>query len=102
LQQLFITTPEIKKPQINVLKSKRKGIGMIILFLLRIVSMKRNALSHSNPDEHLYGRAGYLYTLMFLRKQLGHNVIDAQLITEVYRMHRIFENKVFLCRYLKQ
>jgi hypothetical protein len=57
---------------------------MIILFPFRIVSMKKHALSHSNPDEYLYGRAGYLYTLMFLRRKIGHNVIDAQLITEVF------------------
>ena len=46
--------------------------------------MKRNALSHSNPDEYLYGRAGYLYTLMFLRRELGGNVIDPQLITDIF------------------
>ncbi len=57
---------------------------MMKLFLLRIISMKKHALSHSNPDEHLYGRAGYLYTLMFLRKELGHNIIDTQLITEIF------------------
>jgi lantibiotic modifying enzyme len=51
----------------------------------KIVSMKRNALSSSNPDEYLYGRAGYLYTLMFLRRELGHHVIDTQLITDVFQ-----------------
>jgi hypothetical protein len=76
---------------------------MIGIFLDRIISMKKNALSHSNPDEYLYGRSGYLYTLMFLRRELGHNAIDTQLITEVNRINRIFENKVFFsCRYLKQ
>jgi hypothetical protein len=68
---------------------------MIGIFLGRIISMKKNALSHSKPDEYLYGRSGYLYTLMFLRRELGHNVIDTQLITEVNRINRIFENKVF-------
>jgi hypothetical protein len=46
--------------------------------------MKKNALSYSNPDEYLYGRSGYLYTLMFLRREIEHNVIDTQLITEVF------------------
>ncbi len=46
--------------------------------------MKRNALSYSNPDEYLYGRSGYLYTLMFLRREIGDNIIDTQLITEVF------------------
>lgn len=54
------------------------------LFLFRIISMKKNALSHSNPDEYLYGRAGYLYTLMFLRQEIGEHVIDPQLITEIF------------------
>jgi hypothetical protein len=58
---------------------------MILYFLLRIVSMKKTALSHSTPDEYLYGRAGYLYTVMFLRREIGHNVIDNQLVTEVNR-----------------
>lgn len=47
--------------------------------------MRRNALSSSNPDEHLYGRAGYLYTLMFLRREIGHQAVDTQLITEVFQ-----------------
>lgn len=46
--------------------------------------MKSNALSRSNPDEYLYGRAGYLYTLMFLRREMGQNIIDSQLITEIF------------------
>ncbi len=57
---------------------------MIKIFFLRIVSMKKNALSHSNPDEYLFGRAGYLYTLMFLRREIGHPAIDTQLITDVF------------------
>jgi hypothetical protein len=67
--------------------------------------MKKNALSHSNPDEYLYGRAGYLYTLMFLRKEIGHNVIDSQLITEVNKLNFVLENSdrcCFLFRYLKR
>jgi hypothetical protein len=45
--------------------------------------MKNDALSNSNPDEYLYGRAGYLYTLMFLRKEIGNNIIDKQLVIDV-------------------
>ena len=52
--------------------------------------MKKIALSRSTPDEYLYGRAGYLYTLMFLRRELGHNIIDSQLITEVNNIMRMF------------
>jgi len=45
--------------------------------------MKNDALSNSVPDEHLYGRSGYLYTLMFLRKEIGSDIIDKQLVIDV-------------------
>jgi len=73
---------------------------MIKVFLFRIVSVKKNALSHSNPDEYLYGRAGYLYTLMFLRKEIGHNVIDSQLITEVNKLNFVLENSDRCCFFI--
>ncbi|CAF3930299.1 unnamed protein product [Adineta steineri] len=53
-------------------------------YVNRILSMKNQALSHSNPDEYLYGRSGYLYTLMFLRKEIGHNIIDSQHVTDIF------------------
>ncbi|CAF0937397.1 unnamed protein product [Rotaria sordida] len=53
-------------------------------FIEKILSMKKHALSHSNPDEYLYGRAGYLYTLIFLQREIGHHVIDNQHITDVF------------------
>lgn len=37
------------------------------------------------PDEYLYGRAGYLYTLMFIRENLRPDLIDPMLITDVKR-----------------
>lgn len=45
--------------------------------------MKKNALHSSQPDEYLYGRAGYLYTLMFLRREINPKIIEDQLITDV-------------------
>ena len=51
----------------------------------KIVSMRSNALRSSTPDEYLYGRAGYLYALMFLRKEIGPQVVDTQLITDVFQ-----------------
>ncbi|CAF1179816.1 unnamed protein product [Rotaria sp. Silwood1] len=53
-------------------------------YIQKILSMKKNALSLSNPDEYLYGRAGYLYALMFLRKEIGQHIIDAQHITDIF------------------
>ena len=46
--------------------------------------MRRHILNPSNPDEYLYGRAGYLYTLMFLRRELGQQVVDNQLVTDIF------------------
>ena len=63
----------------------------LYFFILRILSMKDSALHDSNPDEYLYGRAGYLYTLMFLRKEIRDNIIDNQLITEVNRRFLLLE-----------
>jgi hypothetical protein len=51
--------------------------------------MKDNALSASNPDEYLYGRAGYLYTLMFLRREIRNDIIDKQLIIDVKKNNNI-------------
>lgn len=49
----------------------------------RIISMKDNALNPANPDEYLYGRSGYLYSLMFLRKAIRNDIIDNHIVTEV-------------------
>jgi hypothetical protein len=45
--------------------------------------MKNDALSNSKPDEYLYGRSGYLYTLLFLRREIGNDIIDKQLVIDV-------------------
>ncbi|UJR21879.1 hypothetical protein I4U23_024952 [Adineta vaga] len=58
--------------------------NMVIKFIEKILSMKKQALSRSIPDEYLYGRAGYLYTLMYLRRELGYDVIDSQHITDIF------------------
>jgi hypothetical protein len=55
--------------------------------------MKNDALSNSNPDEYLYGRSGYLYTLMFLRREIGSDIIDKQIVIDV--------NKIF-CKKKKE
>ncbi len=35
------------------------------------------------PDEMLYGRAGYLFTLLFIRKRIDENLIENKLIENV-------------------
>ena len=38
----------------------------------------------SVPDEHLYGRAGYLAAVMFVQSHLGEDVVRAQTIQKVH------------------
>jgi hypothetical protein len=59
------------------------NVFLIFVFFCRIISMKNDALSDSQPDEYLYGRSGYLYTLMFLRKEIRNDIIDKQLVIDV-------------------
>ena len=51
--------------------------------------MKNDALEATKPDEYLYGRAGYLYSLVFLREQIRSDLVDAQLITDVKTSRRM-------------
>jgi hypothetical protein len=60
--------------------------------------MKDDALSDSKPDEYLYGRSGYLYTLMFLRREIGNDIIDKQLVIDVKKNFAKKKNK---SRFLK-
>ncbi|CAF0750820.1 unnamed protein product [Adineta ricciae] len=57
---------------------------MVTKCIEKILSMKKQAMSRSTPDEHLYGRAGYLYTLMYLRRELGHHAVDNQHVTDIF------------------
>ena len=36
------------------------------------------------PDEHLYGRAGYLAAVMFVQSQLGDDAIHTNIIRKVH------------------
>jgi hypothetical protein len=67
--------------------------------------MKNDALSNSIPDEYLYGRSGYLYTLMFLRKEIRSDIIDKQLVIDVKKIFKkklILKSFVDISRYSKQ
>ena len=39
------------------------------------------------PDELLYGRAGYLYALLYVNKEISPNTVDEGTITKVTRAH---------------
>lgn len=52
---------------------------------IRLLSCSKYALSFDpqNSDELLYGRAGYLYALLFVRKNLPSRHIPESLIVQV-------------------
>ncbi|XP_074549623.1 lanC-like protein 2 [Halichoeres trimaculatus] len=51
----------------------------------RLLQLQRAVLSPDSemPDELLYGRAGYLFALLFINKEIGANTVDEETITKV-------------------
>lgn len=43
----------------------------------------------SLPDEVLYGRAGYLFSLLFVQQHLGAEKIDLGIINQVHKLFNI-------------
>ncbi|XP_039903017.1 lanC-like protein 2 [Simochromis diagramma] len=53
--------------------------------LSRLLQLQRSVLSPDSdiPDELLYGRAGYLYALLYVNKEIGTDAVDEDTITKV-------------------
>ncbi|XP_068160545.1 lanC-like protein 2 [Antennarius striatus] len=53
--------------------------------LSRLLQLQRAVLSQDSetPDELLYGRAGYLYALLYVNKEIGADTVDEETITKV-------------------
>nr|XP_043897690.1 lanC-like protein 2 isoform X2 [Solea senegalensis]XP_043897699.1 lanC-like protein 2 isoform X2 [Solea senegalensis] len=53
--------------------------------LSRLLQLQRSVLSPDSemPDELLYGRAGYLYALLYVNKEMGGDTVDENIITKV-------------------
>lgn len=53
--------------------------------IFRILDMKGEALDPKSdlPSEYLYGRAGYLFSLLFLNKYIQPTPVDDKIIREV-------------------
>lgn len=53
--------------------------------LSRLLQLQRSVLSSDSdiPDELLYGRAGYLYALLYVNKEIGTDAVDDDTITKV-------------------
>lgn len=56
---------------------------------VRLLQLQRAVLSPDSemPDELLYGRAGYLYALLYINKEIGPDTVDESTITKVRHTH---------------
>ena len=55
----------------------------------RLLQLQRAVLSPDSEvsDELLYGRAGYLYALLYVNKEISPNTVDEGTITKVTHTH---------------
>lgn len=58
---------------------------ILCVFSGRLLQLQRSVLSPDSemPDELLYGRAGYLYALLYINKEIGADTVDESTITKV-------------------
>lgn len=61
----------------------------LLCFSIRLLQLQRSVLSPDSdlPDELLYGRAGYLYALLYVNKEIGADTVDEDTITKVRLAH---------------
>ena len=61
---------------------------------VRLLQLQRSVLSPDSemPDELLYGRAGYLYALLYVNREIGVNTVDEGTITKVRHIHTCVHN----------
>ncbi|XP_017334923.1 lanC-like protein 2 isoform X1 [Ictalurus punctatus] len=54
-------------------------------FLTKLLQLQRSVISPDSeiPDELLYGRAGYLYALLYVNKEIGPETVDEKIIANV-------------------
>ena len=59
-------------------------VNMTTLLCFRILEMEQGVIeSKSLPNEMLYGRAGYIYTLLMLQYEIGEAAINKNTILNV-------------------
>ncbi|XP_034028933.1 lanC-like protein 2 isoform X2 [Thalassophryne amazonica] len=53
--------------------------------LSKLLQLQRSVLSPDSemPDELLFGRAGYLYALLYINKEMGADTVDESIITQI-------------------
>lgn len=70
----------------------------LVLLSFRLLQLQRSVLSPDSdiPDELLYGRAGYLYALLYVNKEMGPDTVDETTITKVTVLIFIYKQAVKL------
>lgn len=103
--QYLETGLKYMKGQLHHLKGRRftflcgdagpLAVGAVIYHLLKKPEKSHSCISrleelhekvcsdHSLPDEHLYGRIGYMYALLFVQHHLGENSVSSSIINQV-------------------
>ena len=64
--------------------------------LSQLLNLSALLSDDKQPDELLYGRAGYLFALLLVY-QSYHNLIPIDLIQKVVLIHIPYLNSIFLC-----
>ena len=59
------------------------SIFIFIFFPNRLQLLQNQALRDEVPNEMLYGKIGYLYALLFVRKHLGDDCIEDGVVEKV-------------------
>ena len=69
---------------------QHKGKIGLPFICCRLLSIHHNVskLEYGIPDELLYGRVGYLYSLLFVQKHLGTEAVDPTIIQKASRQDR--------------
>lgn len=61
------------------------SVFAFILGSCRLLQLQRSVISPDSeiPDELLYGRAGYLYALLYVNKEIGPGTVDENTVAKV-------------------
>lgn len=68
----------------RILTTNLKEAFLLLSFHHRLESLHINVIRDQTlPDEHLYGRCGYLSALLFVQHHLGADKVDREVIIKV-------------------
>ena len=58
-------------------------VCLLVTLFVRLQMLHKSAIREDVPNEMLYGKVGYLYALLFVRKHLGEESIDEEIVKSV-------------------